>query len=138
MLARSHARPRRLPQAIHSLFNAAPLCHKSMNAMKFLFTTPALSILALLAVPAISQAQAQRRGADQDEAFRGRRAGALRPLRDIEGAIVPDMKRHGADYIGAEYDGGMGRYRLKFMRNSSVIWVDVDGRTGAIVGRAGE
>lgn len=48
------------------------------------------------------------------------------------------MKQRGADYIGAEYDGGMGRYRLKFMRGGSVIWVDVDGRTGAVVGRAGE
>ncbi|CAN5385639.1 hypothetical protein BH09PSE3_BH09PSE3_19020 [soil metagenome] len=120
-------------QVIHGLFNAAPLCQKPMTAMKFFFTT-----LALFAMPAVAQAQAQRRGADQDQAFRGRQAGALRPLRDIEGGIVPDMKRRGADYIGAEYDGGMGRYRLKFMRDGSVIWVDVDGRTGAVVGRAGE
>jgi hypothetical protein len=105
-----------------------------MNAMKTLFAT-----LALFALPAISQAQSQQRhSADQDEAFRGRQAGALRPLRDIEGGLVPQMKRRGADYIGAEYDGGMGRYRLKFMRDGSVIWVDVDGRTGAVVGRAGE
>jgi hypothetical protein len=109
-----------------------------MTAMKFIFSSPALFILALLALPAISQAQGQRHSADQDEAFRGRQAGALRPLRDIEGAIVPQMKRRGADYIGAEFDGGAGRYRLKFMRDGSVIWVDVDGRTGAVVGRAGE
>lgn len=97
-----------------------------------------LSTLALVAIPAVPQAYAQHHSTDQDEAFRGRRAGDLLPLRDIEGGVVPQMKRRGADYIGAEFDGGMGRYRLKFMRDGSVIWVDVDGRTGAVVGRAGE
>jgi hypothetical protein len=133
MLARRHARPRAVPQVIHCLFNAAALCHKPMTPMKLLFAS-----LALITLPAVPQAYAQRHQTDQDEAFRGRKAGDLRPLRDIEGAIVPQMKRRGADYIGAEYDGGMGRYRLKFMRDGSVIWVDVDGRTGAVVGRAGE
>jgi len=60
------------------------------------------------------------------------------PLRAIENGIVPRMTARGADYIGAEYDAEMGRYRLKFMRQGSVIWVDVDGRTGAVVGRAGD
>ncbi len=101
--------------------------------MKFIFAS-----LALFGLPPVPHAEAQRHRADQDEAFRGRQAGALRPLRDIEGGIVPRMKQRGADYIGAEFDGGMGRYRLKFMRDGSVIWVDVDGRTGAVVGRAGE
>jgi hypothetical protein len=103
-----------------------------MTPMKLL-----LSSLALLAIPAVPQAYAQHHSSDQDEAFRGRRAGDLRPLREIEGSIVPQMKQRRADYIGAEFDGGTGRYRLKFMRDGSVIWVDVDGRTGAIVGRAG-
>ena len=53
-------------------------------------------------------------------------------------AVVPGMKARGADYIGAEFDGQDLRYRLKFMRGSSVIWVDVDGRSGAIIGKAGE
>jgi hypothetical protein len=29
------------------------------------------------------------------------------------------------------------RYRLKFVRGSSVIWIDVDGRSGAIIAQAG-
>ncbi len=65
-------------------------------------------------------------------------AGSLMPLRSIENGVVPGMKARGADYIGAEYDDDMARYRLKFMRDGSVIWVDVNGRTGAIVGRAGD
>jgi hypothetical protein len=47
------------------------------------------------------------------------------------------MKRRGANYIGAEFDSDVMRYRLKFVRGSSVIWIDVDGRSGAIIAQAG-
>ena len=77
-----------------------------------------------------------RRRSDQDQAYHARREGTMRPLAEIEDNIVPQMRRRGADYIGAELDDG--RYRLKFTRGPSVIWVDVDGRTGDIVGRAGD
>ena len=98
-----------------------------------------LSLLSmLLLAPAASQVDAQGRRGDADAVYQGRLAGSLMPLRSIESGVVPRMKSRGADYIGAEFDEDMGRYRLKFMRDGSVIWVDVDGRTGAIVGRAGE
>lgn len=93
---------------------------------------------AVLALAALMPEAAAAQHREQDEAYHGRRAGALRPLREIEGGVVPGMRRRGADYIGAELDGGMARYRLKFMRDGSVIWVDVDGRTGTVVGRAGD
>ena len=76
------------------------------------------------------------RRADQQAAFDQMREGRIRPLREIESNVVPRMS--GADYLGPEFDSGSGTYRLKFMRNGSVIWVDVDGRTGAILGRSGE
>jgi hypothetical protein len=60
-------------------------------------------------------ASAQRRPRDQDEVFNARRTGQVMPLNQIEARV----------------------YRLKFMRGGSVFWVDVDGRTGAIVGRSG-
>ncbi|MFM9977406.1 MAG: hypothetical protein ACKVOP_05085 [Sphingomonadaceae bacterium] len=91
--------------------------------------------LALSLVPLT--ADAQRRG-EQDAAYAGRKSGALLPLRAIEGRVVPAMKARGADYIGAELDSDMARYRLKFVRDGAVIWVDVDGRSGAVVGRAGD
>ena len=91
---------------------------------------------ALLAV-AGTAADAQRRS-DAEAVYQGTRAGSLMPLRSIENIVVPQMKARGADYIGQEYDPDVGRYRLKFMRDGAVIWVDVDGRTGAIVGRAGD
>ena len=94
-----------------------------------------LVLLALLAAP-LMPADAQRRG-DQDQAFQARREGAMMSLRSIENRIVPRMTARGAAYIGAELDGG-ARYRLKFMRDGAVIWVDVDGRTGAVLARAGE
>ena len=117
---------------IHGLFNAPRLCHNPMTPMKFLFTL--LAVLPQLAVP---NAGAQGRHGDQDTAFHGRQSGELRPLREIESGIVPDMRRRGADYIGAEFDGDTVRYRLKFVRDGSVIWVDVDGHTGVVVARAG-
>lgn len=75
---------------------------------------------------------------EQDRVRKDTKAGAVLPLRSIEDRIVPGMKARGADYIGTEYDGQISRYRLKFMRGKSVIWVDVDGRSGTIIGKAGE
>ncbi len=54
------------------------------------------------------------------------------PLRMIEAIIVPRMG--GADYLGPELIGD--RYRLKFIRDGQVIWIDVDARTGRIAGRS--
>ena len=46
--------------------------------------------------------------------------GRILPLPQIRARIrVP-----GADFIGAEFDGRV--YRLKYMRGSDVIWIDVD------------
>ena len=103
-----------------------------MKSARFLVC--AIAMLAPLSFPA----DAQSRRGDADAAYQARMAGSLMPLRSIENGVVPAMKARGADYIGAEYDDDMARYRLKFMRDGSVIWVDVNGRTGAIVGRAGD
>lgn len=101
-------------------------------------TMKAAFALALLAVSGLHPAAAQWRRGDQDEAYQARRDGALMSLRAIESTIVPRMKARGADYIGSEFDGATGRYRLKFVRGGAVIWVDVDGRSGNIVARAGD
>jgi hypothetical protein len=84
----------------------------------------------LLCAPSAAQ---HRR--DQDDAYAARQAGHVMPLHQIENRIVPKMA--GCDYLGPEFDAASGVYRLKFMRGRSVIWLDVDGRTGAIVGRSG-
>lgn len=92
-------------------------------------------LAAVLGAPA--EAQKARRG-EQDAAFQATREGAVHSLRSIENGIVPEMKARGADYIGAEFDGQELRYRLKFMRGKDVIWVDVNGRSGAIIGKTGD
>ena len=76
-----------------------------------------------------------RRRQDQDSARDAMRAGAIRPLRDIQQKWRGDMP--GYDYLGSDYDPDAGSYRLKFLRDGSVVWIDVDGRTGREIGRHG-
>ncbi|MDE2339649.1 MAG: hypothetical protein KGL21_01070 [Alphaproteobacteria bacterium] len=74
---------------------------------------------------------------DMNTPYRETRQGVLRPLSEIEASVVPGMKRRGCTYIGAEYDPNNLQYRLKFMNDGNVIWIDVDGRSGKIVAQAG-
>ena len=69
---------------------------------------------------------------DQDRAFEATRHGRSMPLPKIEQRVMPFMG--GADYLGPEFRGDT--YRLKFMRNGRVFWIDVDPETGKIVGRS--
>jgi hypothetical protein len=91
---------------------------------------------ACLAGLVLTPAADARRQRDQDRAFAQRKAGRIMPLREIESRIVPRMP--GCDYLGPEFDANSGVYRLKFMRGGTVIFVDVDGRNGQIIGRSGE
>ena len=88
--------------------------------------------IALVALALAAPATAQRRG-DQYRAYEAHQSGRVLSLREIEERILPRMR--GSTYLGPEFDGGV--YRLKFMRSGSVIWVDVDARTGAVIGRSG-
>jgi hypothetical protein len=94
-----------------------------------------LSAIAGALLVSAGAASADGRRRDQDAAYEAARSGQIRSLREIEGRVVPRMG--GASYLGPEFDSGSATYRLKFMRAGSVIWVDVDGRTGAIIGRSG-
>ena len=87
---------------------------------------------AMVALAVAAPAEAQRRG-DQYQAFQARKSGQVLSLREIEERVLPRMR--GSTYLGPEFDGGV--YRLKFMRSGSVIWVDIDARTGAVIGRSG-
>jgi hypothetical protein len=69
---------------------------------------------------------------DADRAFDATRQGRAMPLPKIERRVMPFMG--GADYLGPEINGGS--YRLKFMQNGRVIWVDVDGQSGKIIRRS--
>lgn len=103
--------------------------------MAMRFCSFVLLLLAGFTLPA-TMADARPRDREQDAAFRARQEGRIMPLGRIEGKIVPQMR--GADYLGPELDAAMSRYRLKFLKSGRVIWVDVDARTGAVIGRSGD
>jgi hypothetical protein len=107
---------------------------QAMKTMKLL-AAPLMLSLALAAIPTAAQADGRR--GDHRSAFDALREGKVKSLREIEGRIVPQMAIRGANYIGPEFDPGTAVYRLKFMRGSRVIWLDVDGRTGAVIGHSG-
>ena len=69
---------------------------------------------------------------DAQRAFQATREGRSMPLPRIERRVMPLMP--GADYLGPEFNGTT--YRLKFMKNGRVIWVDVDAATGRIKARS--
>ncbi len=93
--------------------------------------TKRLLLAALSAGLAASPALADR-PRDQDRAFEATQQGRSMPLPRIERRVMPFMD--GADYLGPEFNGET--YRLKFMRNGRVIWVDVDAATGRIKGKS--
>ena len=103
-----------------------------------------LAALAMLAGPITatdlqaqqrSQAQQQERAqssrGEQQSAREQMRAGRNMPIRQIERRIIPRME--GDEYIGFEYDPAAQAYRLKFIRDGRVIWVDVDAQTARIL-----
>ncbi len=67
----------------------------------------------------------------QTEARMAARSGAVRSLRQIEREVLPGMG--GMQYLGPEYDPAAMAYRLKFIRQGRVVFVDVDARTGQIM-----
>ena len=87
----------------------------------------ALGLTAL--APQLSAAK-DRRG-EQDAARAQMMAGKVKSIRSIENKILPRMA--GSEYIGPEFDSSALVYRLKFIRDGRVVFVDVDGRTGAIL-----
>ncbi len=79
----------------------------------------------LIASPAAAQ---KHNRDDAERAFRATVEGRSMPLPKIEQRVMPFMG--GADYLGPEFKGET--YRLKFIKNGRVIWVDVDAATGRI------
>ncbi len=79
----------------------------------------------LIASPAAAQKHSRD---DAERAFRATVEGRSMPLPKIEQRVMPFMG--GADYLGPEFKGET--YRLKFIKNGRVIWVDVDAATGRI------
>ena len=71
---------------------------------------------------------------DQGEARKEMKAGNQLSLREIEKRVLPKMR--GAEYLGPAYDAAAHAYRLKFIKEGRVMYVDVDARTGKIINRS--
>ena len=71
---------------------------------------------------------------EQQQARKDMRNGNILPVREIERLILPQMKGH--EYLGPSYDPAAMAYRLKFIRDGKVLFVDVDARTGKIIARS--
>ncbi len=87
----------------------------------------ALLATGVVATPALAQRN------DQGEARKEMRAGNILRSRDIEARVLPTMR--GYEYLGFAYDSTAMAYRLKFIREGRVVFVDVDARTGRLLGR---
>ncbi len=77
-----------------------------------------------------------RMHSDQDAARRAMLNGNVMPFSVLKRRVEAQMGDD-ADYLGSEFLPDRNRYRLKYMRDRNVVWVDVDGRTGDIIGWAG-
>jgi uncharacterized membrane protein YkoI len=73
-------------------------------------------------------------GNAQIQARKDMRAGNVRSLREIEQRILPTMP--GSQYLGPEYDPAAMVYRLKFIRDGRVTFVDVDARSGTVISQS--
>ena len=95
------------------------------------FILGSLAALTLAHAPALAQDQAR---GEQDEARREAQAGNIMRSNEIEAKILPMMR--GAEYLGFAYDPTARAYRLKFIKDGRVTYVDVDARNGRIIGRS--
>ena len=95
--------------------------------------TLSILILAALARPALAHPPPVVHRDAQHEARRNLREGNVHSLSEIEHQVLPTMP--GAQYLGPEYDPEAMAYRLKFIHDGRVTFVDVDARTGAVIGR---
>ena len=79
-------------------------------------------------------ADAGGRRDEQDAARRAMLDGQVMPFAMIKRRV--DATMGGATYVGSEFNPSSNRYRLKYVKDGKVMWVDADGRTGDIIGMA--
>lgn len=102
-----------------------------MNARSAIFLV-SFAAAALAGAPAFAEPDKLR--GEQGEARREAQAGNIMRSGEIEAKILPQMRN--AEYLGFAYDSTARAYRLKFIKDGRVTYVDVDARTGKIIGRS--
>jgi uncharacterized membrane protein YkoI len=67
---------------------------------------------------------------DHDAARAATKKGEIRSLGEIRSRVNPQIR---GEFIGSDLDMGSKRYKLRYIRDGSVVEVDVDARTGSIL-----
>ena len=86
-----------------------------------------------LTLVAAKRARQLARGAEARLPW-GNHKSTVLSLREIESRILPTMRD--SEYLGPAYDSTAMAYRLKFIREGRVMFVDVDARTGRVIRRS--
>jgi len=102
-----------------------------MKTPTVFFVAAGLMLSGVGALPAFAQQRT-----DQGEARKEMKAGNVLSLREIERRVVNPLKVQGHEYLGPAYDSTAMAYRLKFIKDGRVSFVDVDARTGRILQRS--
>ncbi len=79
-------------------------------------------------------AHASGRRDEQDAARRAMLEQRVMPYQILKPRV--DREMGVATFIGPEFFPEDARYRMKYLKDGRVVWVDVDGRTGDIIGRS--
>jgi hypothetical protein len=95
---------------------------------------PIMTMFAALSLIALAAAAPADQRRDGVAATQARREGVMK-IREVERRIIPTMGD--AQYLGFDLEMPSGVYTLKFLRDGNVIWVEVDGRSGQVIGRSG-
>lgn len=99
-----------------------------------MFMVALFAFLMASAPQPVTPAPPVQRG-DQQRAFEARREGRVLPYPEIRRRAQESMPD--AQFLGPEFDPDTGIYTFKFLRNGSVIWLRIDGRSGQIIERRG-
>lgn len=110
-----------------------PVAYAMPMMMKRNSLTAAITA-ALVTVATMPAADAGNRRDEQDAARRAMLDGQVMPFAMIKRRV--DAAVGGATYVGSEFNPASNRYRLKYVKDGKVMWVDADGRTGDIIGMA--
>lgn len=92
------------------------------------------ALAATLVTFSVPTVDAMGRRDEQDAARRAMLDGHVMPFSIIKRRVEAEMGD--ATYLGSEFNPGSNIYRLKYVKDGKVVWVDVDGRTGDIRGWA--
>ena len=105
--------------------------------MMFRLLAPLAAVSLLASSVGAPVAHAQNVSGDEQRAARkGVRDGKVLPLKEIERRVVPQMQAGGMEYLGPAYDPVAKAYRLKFIKNGKVTFVDIDAQSGQILSRS--